>query len=167
MTGIIIAGGKSSRMGKDKAVLNSSVERIHQHLRDIGCSTIIIMCGTEDRMEMFEGNCVPDSKDNLAQSLIEIIENIDDEIQLVPCDAYLADAGFLRNISGVPVDDMGSRQPLLARLAKGFVPNYSDKISEVFSEVISCEGGLKARNFNTPKEFKEIQSLLQQVDQSL
>lgn len=167
MTGIIIAGGKSSRMGKDKAVLNSSVARIHQHLTDIGCSNIITMCGTEERMEMFEGNCVPDSKDNLARSLIEIIENIDDEIQLVPCDAYLVDAVFLSNISGVPVDDKGSRQPLLARLAKGFVPNYSDKISEVFSEVESCEGGLKARNFNTSEEFKEIESLLQQVDQSL
>ena len=118
-------------------------------------------------MEMFEGNCVPDSKDNLAQSLIEIIENIDDEIQLVPCDAYLVDAGFLSNVSGVPIDDMGSRQPLLARLEKGFVPKYSNKISEVFSEVGSCEGGLKARNCNTPEEFKEIQSLLQQVDQSL
>jgi len=164
VTGIIIAGGKSTRMGKDKSLLNQNVSRIQTELGKVGCESVYIMCGSKERIALFDGNCVPDSKSNLAQSLLDLIKDIEGEIQLVPCDAYLVDAEFLQNINGVPVDDNGERQPLLARITDKALLVNSDKITEVFENIQSCGGGLKARNFNTPEEFMEIESLLKQLD---
>ncbi len=165
VTGIIIAGGNSTRMGSDKSLLNSNVERLNSELEQFGCNRIITMCGSVERIELFSGECMPDSKENLARSLLDIISTIEGEIQLVACDAYLADSELFHRITGVPCDDNGNRQPLLARIKSGEQLVHSDKISEVFAQIPSCEGGIKARNFNTPEEFKEIQSLLQKLNQ--
>lgn len=165
MTGIIIAGGNSTRMGTDKSLLNSNVERLNSELVKFGCNRIITMCGSTERIGLFPGGCVPDSKESLARSLLDIISTIKGEIQLVACDAYLADSELFHRTTGVPCDDRGERQPLLARINGCENLVHSDKISEVFAAIPSCEGGIKARNFNTPEEFKEIQFLQQQLNQ--
>lgn len=152
-------------MGQDKAVLLSNVSRLQSELKIAGCEEVIIMCGTPQRADLFSGNCIPDPESNLAHSLLTIIENIEGEIQLAPCDAYLADASFFKSVNGVPTDDLGNRQPLLSRFATSTNLVRSKKISEVFVNIQSCQGGIKARNFNTPEEFKEIESLQKLVDQ--
>ena len=114
-TGIILAGGLSSRMGQDKSLINSNVSRLANELRSAGCSRIIVMCGTTERMDLFEEECVIDSKETLAESLYDFISQLTGKIQLAPCDAYLADADLFSKIDGVPTDDLGNRQPLLAK----------------------------------------------------
>ena len=114
-TGIILAGGLSSRMGQDKSLINSNVSRLANELRSAGCSRIIVMCGTAERMDLFEEECVIDSKETLAESLYDFISQLTGKIQLAPCDAYLADADLFSKIDGVPTDDLGNRQPLLAK----------------------------------------------------
>ena len=164
-TGIILAGGKSTRMGEDKALVNSNVKRLSAELKKAGCCRIVIMCGSEERVHLFEGECVLDSADNLAESILDVAARIDGPIQLAPCDAYLADADFFNTIDGVPVDDTGQRQPLLANIESSSILESSKKISDVFANVPTCEGGIKARNTNTLEQLKEIQSLLLQDDQ--
>ena len=159
-TGIILAGGKSSRMGEDKSLINSNVERLANEMRKAGCDRIIVMCGSKDRAELFDEECVADSKESLAESLLDLIAKIRGTIQLAPCDAYLADSILFSKIKGVPTDDYGNRQPLLARLFDNSALTSSEKISEMFKKIPSCEGGIKARNTNTPEELMEIQSYL-------
>ena len=109
--------------------------------------------------------CLGLSADNLAESILDVVSKIEGTIQLAPCDAYLADADFFNTIDGVPIDDTGQRQPLLANIESSSILESSKKISDVFANVPTCEGGIKARNTNTPEQLKEIQSLLLQDDQ--
>ena len=160
LTGIILAGGKSSRMGQDKSLINSNVGRLANELRLAGCSRVVVMCGTAERMTLFDEECVIDSRDSLAESLYDLISDLSGKIQLAPCDAYLADAGLFSKIDGVPTDDLGNRQPLLAKIDASGLLTKSVKISEMFQYIQSCEGGIKARNTNTPEELKEILSHL-------
>ena len=118
------------------------------------------MCGSEDRTDLFPGECHIDTKETLAESLFELISTLPSTIQLAPCDAYLADQELFSKIRGVPVDDEGNRQPLLARIESQNELIRTKRISEMFQNIPSCEGGIKARNINTPEEFKEIQSFL-------
>ena len=159
-TGIILAGGLSSRMGQDKSLINSNVSRLAKELRSAGCSRIIVMCGTTERMDLFEEECITDSRETLAESLFDFISQLTGKIQLAPCDAYLADADLFSKIDGVPTDDLGNRQPLLAKFDTNNRLRRSVKISEMFQDIRSCEGGIKARNTNTPEELKEILSHL-------
>jgi len=147
-------------MGKDKSLLNSNVERLSKELKSSGCERVIIMCGSEDRAELFSGECHIDTKETLAESLFELVSNLHGTIQLAACDAYLADEELFSKIRGVPIDDKGNRQPLLARFDCKDKLTLSQKISEMFQKIPSCEGGIKARNINTPEEFKEIESSL-------
>ncbi len=159
-TGIILAGGESSRMGHDKSLINSNVSRLANELRIAGCTRVVVMCGSAERMALFDEECIIDSKESLAESLFDFITELNGIVQLASCDAYLADAELFSNINGVPTDDFGNRQPLLAKIDAHDLQRSSKKISEMFQHIQSCEGGIKARNINTPEEFKEILSYL-------
>jgi hypothetical protein len=154
-------------MGQDKSLINSNVNRLAREMISSGCDRIIVMCGTLERSELFELECIPDLAESLGESIFELVSQIGGQIQLAPCDAYLADSELFGKICGVPVDDKSVRQPLLANFAAKDMVVKSAKISEIFDSFPSCEGGLKARNTNTPKEFMEIQRFLKQEDLSL
>jgi hypothetical protein len=151
-------------MGEDKSLINSNVYRLAVEMKSSGCERIIVMCGTPERAELFELECVSDYAESLGESLFELVSELKGRIQLAPCDAYLADSGLFSRITGVPVDDNGTRQPLLANFNSSELIVKSARISKMFEKFPSCEGGIKARNTNTPDEFKEIQRFLKQED---
>ena len=159
-TGIILAGGNSTRMGIDKSMINMNVKRLAKEMRISGCDSVIVMCGTLKRAKMFEETCVLDAANTLAESLLHVVSGLKGVIQLAPCDAYLADAELFKSIDGIPLDDNGFRQPLLAKFNTDEVLINSTKISEVFKNINSCPGGIKARNIKTQEELKEIEHLL-------
>jgi hypothetical protein len=156
LTGIILAGGTSLRMGEDKAFLRGGVTRLAEELRKAGCNRVIVMCGTKERIGLFDEECVIDSHDDLASSITTVLNGLEGEVQLVPCDAVLADSSFLSSITGVPLDEHGERQHLMARVTLPLPEIDSKKVSDLFDYLPSCEGGVKASNINTPEELKEI-----------
>jgi molybdopterin-guanine dinucleotide biosynthesis protein A len=151
-------------MGSDKSLIHSNVERLADELRKSGCSRVIVMCGTPQRSELFDEECIPDSADNLSDSLLTLLSQLNGSVQLAPCDAYLADEELFSRIDGVPVDDNGKRQPLLAKFDSSMKFEQAPRIRDLFQLIPSCEGGIKARNVNTPEELMEIQSYLQTED---
>ena len=151
-TGIILAGGNSKRMGQDKALLFSNVDRLASELSSSGCTRIIVMCGTVERQSLFEHETIPDKFDNLGESLIHVIAEIDGFIQLAPCDAYLADSNLFKSINGVPVDDLGNRQPLMSGFNSEIKLNQSKKISDIFAK---DKGSISLRSAPAAKAFSE------------
>ena len=75
-TGIILAGGKSTRMGEDKSLIYSNVERLANEMRKSGCEHILVMCGDLERVDLFQEECIVDSKDSLAESLFEVVQGL-------------------------------------------------------------------------------------------
>ena len=54
-TALIFAGGKSSRMGRDKAAMYGGVARLIDECSKAGISKIITLCGAEERKSAFSG----------------------------------------------------------------------------------------------------------------
>ena len=120
-TALILAGGFSSRMGQDKAFMHGGIPRLTKELRQSGCSKIVVLCGSEERGELFDEECWPDPEDAdcLAEVIRWAINKLEGVIQFVPCDAFLVSSKFFTEMSiGVPLDSEGRRQPLLARIEK-------------------------------------------------
>ena len=57
-TALIFAGGKSSRMGRDKAAMYGGVARLIDECSKAGISKIITLCGAEERKSAFSGDCL-------------------------------------------------------------------------------------------------------------
>ena len=60
VTVFVLAGGKSSRMGVDKAFMNGGVERIRAIALECGAERIITLCGGVERSHLFQGEVWPD-----------------------------------------------------------------------------------------------------------
>jgi molybdopterin-guanine dinucleotide biosynthesis protein A len=161
-TALILAGGSSLRMGSDKAFLKGGVERLCSELRKGDCSKIIVLCGNKSRVGLFVEECWPDPNENMsvAEILRWAIARLEGEIQLVPCDAFLADQRLFSVLKyGVPLDASGRRQPLLARLQASDDLGSSLRVEEMLGYLPSQNlgsRGMLAKNVNSPEDFKGI-----------
>ena len=164
---IILAGGKSTRMGEDKALMFDNTSRIQDIAEKLGVNDCIILCGDEKRKSLFQGNVWVDpiSVDGILDTIIWISKQIKGRIQLIPCDCFQIQQNgieyLLRMNGSLPVDENGLKQPLLANFYPENISLEGETLNEIFSD-LSVDNGFdepsQFNNFNTQEELNLIRS---------
>ena len=164
---IILAGGKSTRMGKDKALMFDNTSRIQKIAEKLGVNDCIILCGDEKRKSLFQGIVWPDpiSVDGILDTIIWISKQIRGRIQLIPCDCFQIQQNgleyLLRMNDSLPVDQYGIKQPLLANFNPRNIRLKGSTLNEIFSD-LDVDNGFdepsQFNNFNTQEEVNLIRS---------
>ncbi len=161
---LILAGGKSKRMGQDKTLLYDSVNALLSTLAKKGCK-VVVACGTKDRAQLFEAQCWfdPPNAMSLAEVLRAFIEQHDEEIQLFPADMYRLDDDaidvLLAQPHGIPVDAESNEQPTLARIPRHCTLPKSMSLKGLFSNLNRndmSELGNRLENFNLPVQIDAL-----------
>ena len=159
---LILAGGKSTRMGEDKALLFDSVNTLTDILtsRD---HRVIVACGGEERAVLFHAECWFDPEDStsLGEVVHAFVQQYDEEIQLFPCDMYNLDKEAIEAIlaqpPGVPIDMNGQDQYTLARIPQGCNLPSSKSLKHLFSKLDRNQMewlGDRLENFNSPDQIE-------------
>ncbi len=158
---LILAGGKSTRMGQDKALLYDSVNVLSEKLVERGCR-VVIACGDQERSTLFNSECWfdPINSNSLSEVIRSFVEQHDEEIQLFPCDMYRLDDHaidvLLAQSPGVPVDVESNEQPTLARIPQKYELPHSMSLHGLFSNLNRNRLkflGNRLENFNTPNQI--------------
>jgi len=159
---LILAGGKSTRMGVDKALLFDSVNTLTDILTLRDCR-VLVACGGEERATLFDAECWfdPDDSTSLGEVVRAFVQQHDEEIQLFPCDMYNLDdeaiEAILTQPPGVPIDMNGQDQYTLARIPQGCNLPTSKSLKHLFSELDRNQMqslGERLKNFNSPNQIE-------------
>ena len=165
-TVLIFAGGSSSRMEQDKSKMYGGVERIRQECLKANITRIITLCGSEIRRSDFEGEVWPDPKEcnSLMDLVLWSINQIDDEILLIPCDAFnLTVKGItelLKQRNCLPLDELGNRQPLLAKISDAYeLERDAVSLTELFAKFPTYNNEDLASQFNNFNQNSDLKNL--------
>ena len=155
-------GGRTfSRMGQDKAFMHGGIPRLAKELSQSGCTKIIVLCGSEERVELFDEECWPDPGDAacLAEVIRWAINKLEGVIQLVPCDAFLVSSKFFTEMNiGVPLDGEGGVSHYWLELKKSDLI-HSNRIETMFQNIPSVKLPKvlhEIKNFNELNDFNQL-----------
>jgi molybdopterin-guanine dinucleotide biosynthesis protein A len=164
--GIVLAGGKSSRMGRNKALMIYRGRPLAEHMADLlrqaGCAE------THISGEIPGYDCIPDAvrHDGPGRAMIDLLRRFQDRHQrllFVPVDMPLIEVNSLRHLLSQTGSVHYKEHPLPACLMTGD-SGSSDSVRDVLAlagaRAIDLppewENGMA--NINTQKEWEEVAS---------
>ncbi|MDA0715237.1 MAG: NTP transferase domain-containing protein [archaeon] len=174
MHGIIFAGGKSTRMGRDKSMMFDNITRLKSVFFSCGIHDVIILCGHEDRKSLFEGVVVVDPQENMGlHRVLQWIRNeIQDDLVCVPCDAFTLSIEGLQTM--LKHDSMGGVivqheeiQPTFCVVPKNWKP--TTEVSSLTQFVSSLppilveDENIDFYNFNNQEDIKKFQEIIHAI----
>jgi molybdopterin-guanine dinucleotide biosynthesis protein A len=164
--GIVLAGGKSSRMGRNKALMiyrgRPLVEHMAGLLQQAGCAEVHI------GGEISGYDCVPDAArhDGPGRAMIDLLRHFQDTHQrllFVPVDMPLIEVNSLRRLMSQTGSVYYKGYPLPACLMTGDF-GFSDSVRDMLVLAGARAIGLPPEwesgmaNINTQKEWEEVAS---------
>ena len=178
LTGIVLAGGKSSRMGSDKAFLRLGPKRLIDYSLDLmqAITGRVMISANGNGYDDFS---VPVIKDNYAdigplggvEACLRISETLDN--LFIPCDTPFLTVGFWTHLLSfandfdvvVPVSDDGKVEPLTGYYSRKVLPQIVVQIENgdykvqnllklVRTKCLAVDNQSVLTNFNTPRDLK-------------
>jgi molybdopterin-guanine dinucleotide biosynthesis protein A len=183
VTGIILAGGRSSRMGREKALLEAEGETLTERaIKTLSplCSKIVISTNSAELFSSFNLNTVPDFTINLGPlaGIASALEQSETESNIViavdmPGITTLFLAYLLECFPGyngvVPVSDKGVIQPLCGVYSSSLLPSIKELLKSnrlAAAAITDLHGILKVHALpETPGYTKELFANLNTPDE--
>lgn len=166
IAGVVLAGGRSSRMGQDKALLDCNGQKLLDHmialLEQTGLSDIYVS-GT------FEGyDCIPDSAQHQgpARAMQDVLENLSDYagVVFVPVDMPFLNAEVLGTLLEQDQGGYFEGAPLPVFIKQPCPNTTAASVREFLSILdvpsVALPSGFKKImiNVNTPEDWQEALS---------
>lgn len=164
--GIILAGGKSSRMGQNKALMNyrgkSWIDHMEEMLRQAGCADVHISG------EIAGYDCIPDAvrHDGPARAMLDLLRYFEkryERLLFAPVDMPLIQVNSLRHLLSQNGSVYYKEHPLPACIMTGDFGS-SCSVREVLVSAGAVNLDIRAEwkegmaNVNTKKEWEDITS---------
>lgn len=181
---IILAGGKSRRMGMDKSMLlvngRPAIEHILSQLEPL-FEQILISANDKDKYAYLGRPIVQDKQPGAGpiMGIVSALEQAKSNINfVVACDIPVIDKPFLNKMlegaekydAVIPVSDGGHLEPLFAIYNKSLVPHMQDMLKKGTRKIIDTFPGRNIRhikmkdtswliNLNTSQDYKRFLEL--------
>lgn len=164
--GVILAGGQSSRMGKNKALLEYNGQPLLDHMIDIirrtGISKIVISGKVEGYESLFDD--IPFS--GPAQAIMTVIKTIKNHVGFlcVPVDMPLIKPEILHLLMQQKQGAYFHNLPLPAFIAPPYLQSKARSVQDLLNNfgikpiILPKDYISSMANINTPQEWKEIVS---------
>jgi len=174
--GFVLTGGKSTRMGRDKALLPAGVQTLCEHIGDVvsQVASPVFLVGHPERYAHLKYPCLPDLHPGLGPlSGLEtaLCASEADWNVIVSCDLFNLRADWLMallekaQVCAVAQDSAGTIQPLCGVYHRECRAIVSKAVSEGRLRAMDLLGELNAitvllpetiLNVNTPEEYGRI-----------